>query len=118
MHAGCISRIKFGNNERRKQLDTHAKAITKHIHHHLKSHPRGWFFFYSPLLLYLCARFGLIPSQRTMETTYEFILRLKHTQCWEGCKCLFPQASTLERYYRGDTGAVLKEKKKQKKKNK
>ena len=34
-----------------------------------------------------------------METTYEFILRLKQAQCWEGCKCLFPRAETLERYF-------------------
>ena len=34
-----------------------------------------------------------------METTYEFILRLKQAQCWEGSKCLFPRAETLERYF-------------------
>ena len=34
-----------------------------------------------------------------METTYEFILRAKQAQCWEGCMCLFPQAETLERYF-------------------
>ena len=51
-------------------------------------------------MLYLCARFGKhSQSLRTMETTYEFILRLKHAQCWEGCKCLFPQAETLDRYF-------------------
>lgn len=34
-----------------------------------------------------------------METTYEFILRAKKTQCWEGCMSLFPRANTLERYF-------------------